>query len=121
MAQAIETRSEIDNEAPQLSIESAAAGIVVRVGGEWRLRQNLPALAPVIQELESAQSRKLTYDSKALTGWDSSLLALVDKISQACKRLKIEEDRSGLPEGLKALLRLSEAVPDNEGARARAA
>jgi phospholipid/cholesterol/gamma-HCH transport system permease protein len=120
MAQAIETRSEIDNEAPQLSIESAAAGIVVRVGGEWRLRQNLPALAPVIQELESAQSRKLTYDSKALTGWDSSLLALVDKISQACKRLKIEEDRSGLPEGLKALLRLSEAVPDNEGARARA-
>ena len=119
MPEAIQTKSDIDAEPPKLVVERGPSGLIVHFAGEWRLTRDLPQVAPVIRELETNQPRKVMYDSQALTGWDSSLLALVDKISQRSKQLKIEEDRGGLPDGLQALLRLSEVVPDNEGARGR--
>ena len=121
MPEARQTKADLLGAPPKLTIEYSAVGLVIHLGGEWRLTRDLPQLAPVVRELESSPARKVFYDSRAVTAWDSSLLALVDKISQRCKQLSIEEDRSGLPEGLKALLRLSEVVPDNEGARARVA
>lgn len=119
MPEAIQT-AEKSGEPPKLSVERNPSGLVIRVSGEWRLTRSLPALAPIIRELESARPRKVRYDAQAVTGWDSSFLAVVDKISRRCKQLKIEEDRGGLPDGMRALLKLSEAVPDNEGARAQA-
>jgi phospholipid/cholesterol/gamma-HCH transport system permease protein len=120
MLQSIQTKTEIAGEPPKLSVERNASGLVIRLAGEWRLTRDLPSLAPVIVELESAPARKVMYDAEALTGWDSSLLAVVDKIGQRCKQHQIEEDRSGLPDGMRALLKLSETVPENEGARAQA-
>ncbi len=120
MPEAIQTKADLVREPPKLSVERSVSGLVIHLGGEWRLTRDLPPVAPVIRELESARTRKVMYDSGALAGWDSSLLAVADKISQRCKQLKIEEDRGGLPEGLKALLKLSETVPENEGARAQA-
>ena len=120
MPEAIQTTTELVGQPPKLSAERTAAGLVIHLIGEWRLTRDLPPLAPVIQELESARPRTVMYDSEALTGWDSSLLAAVEKISLRCKQHQIEEDRGGLPDGIKALLKLSEAVPENEGARAQA-
>jgi phospholipid/cholesterol/gamma-HCH transport system permease protein len=120
MLQSTQTKTEIVGEPPKLSVERNASGLVIRLAGEWRLTHDLPSLAPVIVELESAPARKVMYDAEALTGWDSSLLAVVEKTSQRCKQHNIEEDRSGLPDGMRALLRLSETVPENEGARAQA-
>jgi phospholipid/cholesterol/gamma-HCH transport system permease protein len=120
MPEAIQTKAELRGEPPKLSVERTPAGVVIHLGGEWRLTRDLPPLAPITRELEAAQTRKVTYDAAALSGWDSSLLAAVDKLSQFFKQHKIEEDRSGLPDGMRALLRLSEAVPENEGARAEA-
>jgi phospholipid/cholesterol/gamma-HCH transport system permease protein len=120
MSQAIQTKTELAGEPPKLEVERNGAELVIHVAGEWRLTADVPAFAPVILELEAVHPRKLRYDSAALTGWDSSLLAVVDKISQLCKLQKVEEDRSALPDGLRALLRLSETVPENEGARAQA-
>ncbi len=119
MPEAIQTKADLVREPPKLSVERSVSGLVIHLGGEWRLTRDLPPVAPVIRELESVRTRKVMYDSGALAGWDSSLLAVADKISQRCKQLKIEEDRGGLPEGLKALLKLSETVPENEGARAQ--
>jgi phospholipid/cholesterol/gamma-HCH transport system permease protein len=120
MPEAIQTTTELAGQPPKLSVERTAAGLVIHLLGEWRLTRDLPSRAPVIRELESARPRMVMYDSKALTGWDSSLLAVVEKISQRCKQHQIDEDRGGLPDGIKALLKLSEAVPENEGARAQA-
>jgi phospholipid/cholesterol/gamma-HCH transport system permease protein len=119
MREAVQSKTDTVGESPKLAVERTPSGLVIQLGGEWRLTRDLPQIAPVIRELQTTPLRKVTYDSRALTGWDSSLLALVDKISERCKQLKIEENRDGLPDGLRALLRLSEAVPDNEGARGR--
>jgi len=106
-------------EPPKLSVDRTPSGLVVHLIGEWRLTRDLPPLAAIIREIEAARPRTLKFDSSALRGWDSSLLAVVGRISQLCRHYKIEQDRSDLPEGMAALLRLSETVPENEGARAR--
>jgi len=120
MPEPIPTTTQLVGEPPKLTVERNASGLVIHLSGEWRLTRDLPTLTPVILELESAPERKVVYDCEALTGWDSSLLAVVEKISQRCKQHHLEEDRSGLPDGMRALLKLSETVPENEGARAEA-
>jgi phospholipid/cholesterol/gamma-HCH transport system permease protein len=120
MPEAIQIKAELLGGSPKLSAERTPSGVVIHVAGEWRLTRDLPPLSPITREVDAAQARKVTYDAAALSGWDSSLLAAVDKLGQFFKQHKIEEDRSGLPDGMRALLRLSEAVPENEGARAEA-
>ncbi len=117
MPGAIQTKAELVGQPPKLSVERNASALVIRLGGEWRLTRDLPSLKPVMRELESAPPRKVAFDSSQVSGWDTSLLALVDKISQICKERRIEEDRSGLPEGVARLLKLSEIVPEKAGAR----
>src|ERR1700732_1364786 len=101
MPEAIITTPESAGDPPKLTVERTAGALVVHLSGEWRLTRDLPSLAPITLELESAPEHKIRYDAEALTGWDSSLLAVVDKISQLCKEHKIEEDRGGLPEGMR--------------------
>src|ERR1700736_1384002 len=100
MPEAIQTTTEQDGKPPKLSVERNASALVIRLGGEWRLTRDLPSLTPVIRELESGRPRKVAFDSSELSGWDSSLLVLIDKIDQLCKEHSIEEDTSGLPDGV---------------------
>jgi phospholipid/cholesterol/gamma-HCH transport system permease protein len=119
MPEVIQTTTADAGESPKLSVERTPSGLVIHLIGEWRLTRDLPPIGGVLREIESARPRSVKFDSGSLTGWDSSLLAVVSKVSQLCRQHKIEEDRSGLPEGMGALLRLSETVPENEGARAQ--
>jgi phospholipid/cholesterol/gamma-HCH transport system permease protein len=121
MPEAIQTATPPAAEPPKLLVERTPSGLMIHVLGEWRLTRDLPPLAAVIREVEAARPRTISYESGSLTGWDTSLLAVVNKVSQLCKLRRIQEDRSGLPEGLSALLRLSETVPESEGARAQGA
>jgi len=118
MPEATLSTNQPSGESPKLSVERTPAGLVVHLIGEWRLTRDLPAVAAVVREIEAAKPRTLKFDSTSLKGWDSSLLSVVSHISEVCRKYKIDEDRNGLPEGLGALLRLSETVPENEGARA---
>jgi len=119
MPEAIQTKAQLLGELPKLTVERTGSGLLIHVSGEWRLTRDLPPLLPVVREFEASPPRKVSYEALSLAGWDSSLLALVDKISRLCKQHKVEEDRGGLPAGVQALLRLSETVPENEGARAQ--
>jgi phospholipid/cholesterol/gamma-HCH transport system permease protein len=113
----MQTKAEPTGEGPGFSLERKGTALLIRLSGEWRLTRDLPPLAPVLKELESAQIRQVSFDANAVAGWDSSLLALVDKIGQLCKERNIELDRTGLPDGVSRLLKLAETVPEKEGAR----
>ena len=120
MPEVIQATTNSSSEPPKLSVERTPSGLTIHLIGEWRLTRDLPPVAAVLREIESTGPRTVKFDSGSLTAWDSSLLAVVSKISQLCRQHKIDEDRSGLPEGMGALLKLSETVPENEGARAQA-
>ncbi|MBP1741331.1 MAG: hypothetical protein H6Q48_3624, partial [Deltaproteobacteria bacterium] len=99
----------------------AADTLLVRLSGEWKITEPLPATADVEKPLESAKGiRRVSFDTKALGAWDSGLLTFLIKIFETCSKAKIEVEKDGLPEGIRRLIDLATAVPERKGARKEA-
>jgi phospholipid/cholesterol/gamma-HCH transport system permease protein len=98
------------------------ATLVAHLSGPWRLQRDLPPISLLTAELGSRPgTRRLAYETAELTHWDSGLIAFLANAAEICRARDITEDRAGLPEGLKRLLELAEAVPEKKGARSEAA
>lgn len=89
--------------------------LLVSLGGDWRLGASVPSADEAIAALNSARS--LEFASAGLGRWDSSLLTWLVKLLDAAKAAETEVDPVGLPEGVRALIRLAFAVEEREGAR----
>jgi phospholipid/cholesterol/gamma-HCH transport system permease protein len=99
----------------------SADTLLVKLSGEWKITEPLPATADVERALESAKGiRRISFDTKNLGGWDSGLLTFLIKIFEACSKAKIEVVKDGLPEGVRRLIDLATAVPERKGARKEA-
>jgi phospholipid/cholesterol/gamma-HCH transport system permease protein len=95
----------------------AADTLLVQLAGEWQIRQPMPSPAEVEQQINAGPAvRRLTFDAQGLGGWDSGLLTFLRKVEALCRERKITVDRSGLPDGIKRLLSLAEAVPERQAA-----
>ena len=106
-------------EAAALSFDTTPAGaLVVRMSGPWQLGGTVPSAAEVEEKVASGGLKRVEYDASALTKWDSSVLTFVTRLAEICKQRGINEDRAGLPNGVRRLLDLAEAVPERKGARA---
>ncbi|MDH3207977.1 MAG: ABC transporter permease [Gemmatimonadota bacterium] len=92
--------------------------VVVRLAGSWKLESGLPSLVDLERELDSADGARVAFDTSDLGTWDSSVLAFLAGASKLARERGIEVDPTGLPEGLRRLLALAEAVPEKEGVRA---
>jgi phospholipid/cholesterol/gamma-HCH transport system permease protein len=73
----------------------------------------LPSQEAVEREL-SAALRRLTFDTAALGDWDSGLLTFLSGVLKACAARGIAVDQDGLPEGLRRLLAMAAAVPEQK-------
>jgi phospholipid/cholesterol/gamma-HCH transport system permease protein len=97
------------------------ATLEIKMGGTWRLSSGFPSAALVQQQLDSApQVRRIAFDARDLTAWDSSVLAFLVDLSALCRGRGLNVERAGLPVGLQRLLNLAEAVPEKKGARKEA-
>jgi phospholipid/cholesterol/gamma-HCH transport system permease protein len=102
----------------ELSLQPQGDLLLVRLAGSWRLELELPSTARVNEQLEAAPGlRRLAFDASGITEWDSGLLTFLRRLSQVCAARQLEADRTGLPEGVRRLLELAEAVPEKETAR----
>jgi phospholipid/cholesterol/gamma-HCH transport system permease protein len=103
----------------RLSFVRAQDGtLVIRLLGAWSLRAGIPSAADVQGQVASTGiSRRVAFDSRELTSWDSSVLTFLVEISELCRQRGIPMDREGLPVGVQKLLALAEAVPERKGAR----
>src|SRR5574341_397776 len=91
--------------------------LVVCLSGAWRLQGGHPSASLIDRELQSAaQVRSVVFDSKQLSSWDSSVLTFLVELSDLCRRRGIAMNRDGLPAGVRRLLDLAEAVPEEKGA-----
>ncbi len=92
--------------------------LVIRLAGSWQLRGSRPSLAGLERELDTLPpSGTVAFDTSELTEWDSGLLTAVAMVFESCTRRRLNVDRSGLPEGVRRLLALAEAVPEKTDAR----
>lgn len=106
----------------ELSFSRPTEGtLLIQLVGNWTIRQDLPTADRVRKELESGpQVRRIAFNTKALTGWDSGLLTFLMKVRDLCLQSNIQLDSDGLPEGVKRLLVLASAVPEKKDARGKA-
>ncbi len=95
--------------------------LVVRLAGDWHLRRDLPQPDLVLKQLDIApKPARLTFDAAALGEWDSGLLTFLMGVSEICHKRNLPADWSALPEGVRGLIQLAEAVPEKLGARQEA-
>jgi phospholipid/cholesterol/gamma-HCH transport system permease protein len=93
--------------------------LLLRLRGKWQLGRDMPSSGTVAKELSiQAMPARIGFDTTELAGWDSALISFLVEIYDFCRAHGIEDDRSGLPAGVRRLIELAEAVPEKQGARA---
>jgi phospholipid/cholesterol/gamma-HCH transport system permease protein len=104
---------------PILAVERTSLGALrVSLSGNWRTNGGLPGVDVIKQSLdESSIGRTLEFDAADLTGWDSRFVAFVNRCYALCQAGNIDFRSDGLPEGVRRLLRLANAVPEKKDAR----
>ena len=90
--------------------------LVVRLSGAWKLHSGMPSGEALARELAARSPRRVSFDASGLQSWDSSVISFLTQASELCHQRQIEQDRQALPEGLRRLLDLAEAVPEKKGA-----
>ena len=103
----------------ELSIDRPGEdALVLKFAGNWRIGEDLPSVNKVLKQIDSNPGvKRISFDTRGLTGWDSSLLTFLIKVLDQCKKNQIHTDSEALPKGVKRLLALASAVPEREGAR----
>jgi phospholipid/cholesterol/gamma-HCH transport system permease protein len=95
------------------------ATLVIRFAGRWHLDKNLPPPMELVAALDSIPApKRISFEAGDLVDWDSGLLSFVTEADELCRSRGITADRSGLPDGLRRLLELAEAVPEKKGTQA---
>ena len=92
--------------------------LLIRLAGRWELRNGLASAGAL--ETESRREpppSRVAFDTPHMGLWDSSILAFLARVSQACRERGVVLDATALPAGLHHLLDLAEAVPEPAGAR----
>jgi phospholipid/cholesterol/gamma-HCH transport system permease protein len=92
--------------------------MLVTLSGAWHRKRDLPSAAILRPELEALPSSvKVSFETSRLTDWDSGLILFLTQASEICRARGLIQDREGLPQGLRRLIELAEAVPEKTGAR----
>lgn len=90
----------------------------VHLTGKWQLGQDVPPVAKVQEQLHTSPPIKgVVFDTKALTAWDSSILAFLVEVMKFCSEAAVQVSKKGLPKGVQQLMDLATAVPKKEDAR----
>jgi phospholipid/cholesterol/gamma-HCH transport system permease protein len=102
-----------------MQVSHAAEGmLLVRLSDSWTLQSERPPVAELQRQLDTgARVQCVSFDTTDLEAWDSGLLTFLRKLEELCQQRQIAVDRTGLPDGIRRLLDLAEAVPERQGTR----
>lgn len=85
--------------------------------GEWKAEHDRPDLASVEPAISSlSRGGDIRFEAQGLTDWDSTLLAFLLKLRALSEKNGLRLDLNGLPEGVRRLLALGDAVPERKEA-----
>jgi phospholipid/cholesterol/gamma-HCH transport system permease protein len=112
----------VSTEQGRVSFHRSGETLVVVLSGPWHLAQDIPSAELLSHEITANHPpKRVAFDTTQLTRWDSGLVAFLVEAYELCRQHGIVDDPSGLPNGLKRLLELAEAVPEKKGARSETA
>lgn len=93
--------------------QTGSDGLEIVLGGRWCLDQNLPP-HEVLQAGLHEGIRRLHFNTADLGAWDSGLLTFLVALVRTCAERGVEVDQSGLPQGVRRLLAMAFAVPEQK-------
>lgn len=102
---------------------SAPAGetVTLTVGGEWSIKERIPPVAPLRQQLAALVGvRRICLASIDLDRWDSALLSFLFSVETLCRERGIGIDDTGLPPGVRRLVELAVDAPGRSAGPAKA-
>ena len=104
---------------PNLLLERPSPDtLLIKLSGDIRGQSELLSIGVVRDVLDSTTGAKLlSFESAGVTAWDSRFVAFIRKCAELCRTRNIELRDEGLPEGVRRLLRLAQAVPERIDAR----
>ncbi|MEN6437972.1 MAG: ABC transporter permease [Syntrophobacter sp.] len=107
------------NDSPRVDVHSLEIDTIsVELSGNWKLEMEVPSADAVRSKIEAMpQCRAIVFDTRNLTGWDSSLVAFMKNVYEFCATRNIERVPDGLPQGVVRLLALATAVPEKKDAK----
>ena len=85
-------------------------------GGRWCLDQDLPPAGVIVAEMETGFSR-LSFNTAELSAWDTGFLAFLRVLFALCGERGISIEPDGLPNGVRHLLAMAAAVPEQKAAK----
>ncbi len=95
--------------------------LTIKLLGDWagpsdRVRSASDAVLEAIENAADPNARsgatvRVNLDGAALIGWDTRVLVAIVAASKLAEQHDLETDLQGLPDGMRALLRLARAVP----------
>ncbi|HXS69391.1 MAG TPA: ABC transporter permease, partial [Candidatus Polarisedimenticolia bacterium] len=105
--------------AAQLTVDRDAGLLQVGLAGDWLIRTGIPGVGPVEKGFTAggpSPVQALEFQTAQLGRWDSGLMTFILKCFDLCVQNKAEFRSQTLPSGVSALLRLSQAVPEQKDA-----
>jgi len=104
---------------PSLSVERPSPDtLLIKLSGDIRGQSELLSIGAVRDVLNPATgARLLSFESAGVSSWDSRFVAFIRKCDELCRTWNVEFRDAGLPEGVRRLLRLAQAVPERTDAR----
>jgi phospholipid/cholesterol/gamma-HCH transport system permease protein len=108
----------------RLTVQRVGEGLLqVGLAGDWLTKADLPGLAPVEKGFTegSGPVKAMGFQTDNLGRWNSGLMIFVLECFELCARNKVEFRGQTLPAGVSALLKMSQAVPENKAASRRVA
>jgi phospholipid/cholesterol/gamma-HCH transport system permease protein len=99
-------------EAFQYDIEQPRADTLrLELRGLWRIHAGLPDPGAAERALARDGVRRVEVADAGMESWDSALITFLLRLDAAGREREVEFDLSGLPDGARRLLALSQAVP----------
>jgi len=105
--------------AASLQLENPGNGLLrVVLSGDWRLGEDLPGVDAVLDGLcREPKPTAVSFDTGELGDWDTGLVTLLMAIHRSAEAGGIDIDETGLPEGARRLVAMTQAVKVREDAR----
>jgi len=87
----------------------------VSCGGRWCMDQDLPAAGVIVSEL--GNTLRLSFNTAQLSAWDTGFLAFLRAVLRLCEERGVDVDQEGLPKGVRHLLAMAAAVPEQKAVK----
>jgi phospholipid/cholesterol/gamma-HCH transport system permease protein len=97
---------------PRFQLDRSQPGLIrIELSGTWTIHSAPPAPEPILAALDSSRL-SLTFSADTLEAWDTRLLIFLKTVLAQARHQEIPVTLEGLPSGVRDLLALAEAVPE---------